>query len=120
MKGTKRKKTFGIHVISQTESERQGDKIWLYISDKEYKLLGAQFYSRSDKSSFEVIFTEHQQIGGMYLPRHTKLYRKKKLIMEVKLSWVRTNAIQNGNSFFSNLNEKAKLQKQHNSYRRFR
>ena len=58
----RQKKNFGIHVISQMDEE--GEKIWLYISDKSYTLLGAEFYLRGSKNVFEVIFTKHQENSG--------------------------------------------------------
>ena len=106
-----------VHIISQTDSH--GEKIWLWISGKNYVLLGARFYFRGSKTPFIVMFVKHRKFGGLLLPRYTKLYRKNSLVMEAWLSLAKSNVLKNRNDFFSDLKQKAKLKstRSHRSYR---
>ncbi len=117
-----KKDEFGVHIISQTPKDGQGEKILLFISDKTYTLLGAQFALKNNKNgrdTFMVKFKQHEWYKDMYLPTQTDMYYQNKLIMEVQLRLARTNSLENGNAFFSNLLEKAKFpQKDNTNYRR--
>lgn len=96
-----------VHIISETDPA--GEKIWLWISGKNYVLLGAKFNFKGDKIPVNVIFVKHHSFDGMLLPQHTKMFRENSLIMEAWLSLARTNVLENRDEFFSDLTQKARL-----------
>ncbi|NUM36661.1 MAG: hypothetical protein HUU50_19135 [Candidatus Brocadiae bacterium] len=96
-----------VHIISQTDAK--GEKIWLWISGKDFRLQGAKFHYLGDQKAFNIMFIQHHEFEGMILPRHTKLYRENELVMEAWLSLARTNALENKDDFFSDLMQKARL-----------
>lgn len=101
------KSTSGIHVISQTAVHNE--KIKLFIRDKDFVLLGAEFYWDSATTLLRLTFAQHRWYDGLYLPLVTKVYKENQLVMEVKLKTAQVNAIKNGNSFFKELTEKAQI-----------
>lgn len=104
----------GIHVITRIDSE--GKQLRIYINS-DYLLVGADFYWSGTEDLLVVKFYEHQKKGnGLYLPTFTELYKKpagkpKQELpsMTASLRVVKINALRNGNSFFTNLNEQARL-----------
>jgi len=96
-----------IHIVSQTDAK--GEKIWIFISGKDFRLQGAKFYFLGDQKPFNVMFIQHHEFEGMILPRHTKLYRENELVMEAFLRLAKTNSLENKDDFFSDLTQKAKL-----------
>jgi outer membrane lipoprotein-sorting protein len=116
--GYKKGKATDFHIISQ--SDPQGEKVSLYISTS-FTLLGAEFYLKSTETLLKVFLSyaeEDKKEGELYLPKEAKLYKEKKMVMEVTLTLVKINSLQNGNSFFSDLTEKVNLKKIHTHYRR--
>lgn len=104
-----------IHVISQTDA--QGEKVWLLIDGKTFRLCGAKFFLAGEeegnkKAAYNVLFVEHHQFAQLVLPREARLYRGSELVMEAKISLAKTNIIENGNDFFSNLSQKPLLKKE--------
>lgn len=103
-----------VHVISRTSAK--GDKIRLYIGSN-YILLGAEFYWTGTEDLFIVKFYNHEKREEFYLlPTYTELFKKepgkeKRMVMTVQINEVKINALRNGNSFFTNLNEQPQLKK---------
>ncbi len=100
-------KGYGFYVVEQTDASNE--KIKLFIQDKDFTLLGAEFYWPGAQSLLKVFFDEPTSFGGLYLPRYTRLYKGNKLVLKVTLRLARFNKLANGDSFFTNLFEKAKL-----------
>ena len=98
-----------VHNISLTDNE--GKKIWLWISGKNFALLGARFYIGEEKIPFIIMFIKYHKFGGITLPRYTKIYKNKKLITEAWLSLAKINVLKNRNNFFSNLDIKPDIRK---------
>ncbi len=115
-----KKEEFGIHILAQVPKDG-GDKILIFISDTSYTLLGAQFAMRDSKgakNSFKVMFKQHEWYKGMYLPMQTELYHQSKLVMEASLRLAKTNSLENGNTFFTNLLEESKFTRTEGTHRR--
>lgn len=105
------KEGFGIHILSQIPKDGQNEKILLLISDKSYTLLGAQFFLKGNKDAFMVKFKDHQWYKEMYLPMQVEMFQQNKKVMDANLRLAKTNSLENGNSFFVDLLEKARFSK---------
>ena len=105
-----KRKAYGIHVILQTN--RDGEKIKIYIRDDNYELFGGEFSWQGDNTIFKVFLDQQNYwVEGVCFPRKARIYRNNEKVLDVKVRQVKINRLKNGNSFFSDLKEKPRMKR---------
>ncbi|WP_372370017.1 hypothetical protein [Candidatus Uabimicrobium sp. HlEnr_7] len=105
-----KRKTYGIHVVSQTN--KQGEDIKIYIKDSDYSLFGGEFSWQGNNTIFKVFLDKQNYwVDGICFPREARIYRGNEKVLDAKVRQIKINHLKNGNSFFTNLKEKPKMKK---------